>query len=191
MECPGAQGICDHDRVPALARRHVERVALERLRQRITVAREHLERQPVKMHRVDHLTLVHEAEADALAELRRVRSRGGEAFAVDGDAAELVVQDDELVLVVLRIDGSILRHDQERSKHPFADLFCGVVVRVVHVAAERARHELVGEGLAVLDRRLGEERDVVHVVGGALAVPVRGVRVDRAARAQPPIGTLR
>ena len=68
-----ARRVRDDDRVPPLARCDVERVALERRRERIAVTGEHLEREPVKVRRVDHRPLVHEAEADPFAELRRVR----------------------------------------------------------------------------------------------------------------------
>src|SRR2546423_13703175 len=74
VERPRAQRVRDDDRVPSLARRDVQRVALERRGERIAIAREDLEREPMQVHGMAHLTLIHEAEPDALAELGRVRS---------------------------------------------------------------------------------------------------------------------
>ncbi len=68
----------------------------------------------------------------------------------------------------------VLRLDDERAEQPLRHLLGGVVVRVVHVRAGVAvpDRELVDEGLARLDRRLGDERHAVHRVRDDQAVPV-------------------
>ena len=57
------------------------------------------------------------------------------------------------------------------------DLVGRVVVRVVHVRPGRARHELVGEARARLDRLLGDVRHAVHRVRQLLAVEMDAGRL--------------
>src|SRR5438093_11400274 len=75
MERPHAGLVGDDDRIPPLAGRDVQGVALEGLRQGIAVARKDLERQTVKVRRMRHRALVHEPEADARTKLRGGRER--------------------------------------------------------------------------------------------------------------------
>jgi hypothetical protein len=124
---------------------------------------------------VDRQPLVHVAAEQPLALLHHDRRGGGEALAVDVVAADRAVAHDHRVLEVdLRLVGRVLGLDDERAQQPLRHLLGRVVVRVVHVGAgvPLTDPELVGEGLARLDRVLGDERDAVHADRHAQAVPV-------------------
>ena len=62
-------------------------------------------------------------------------------------------------------------HDEE-AHHAHRHLHHLVRVRVVHEGAGLLQDELVDEGLARRDVRLGQSADAVHAVGQELAVPV-------------------
>src|SRR5206468_11419958 len=82
----------------------------------------------LQVHRVDLLALIEETEPDALADLRRERRGRGESLAIERETAQLLVQDDDLFLVVSRVDAAVLRRHDQRSEHPASDLLGRVVM---------------------------------------------------------------
>src|SRR6185295_1315511 len=86
--------------------------------------------------------------------------------------AELIVEDEQLVLVIFGVRHAVLRHDEEWTEHATPDLLRRVVMGVVHVTAERLCDEVVDECLPRFDGRLRDEGNAVHLVHDALAVPM-------------------
>ena len=118
---------------------------------------------------------------DRVAEVGHDRRRRREAAAVDREPAQRVVADPDDVLgrpvqAVVALRG-VLRLDDEGAQQATPDLVGRVVVRVVHVRPGRARHELVGEARARLDRLLGDVRHAVHRVRHLLAVEMDAGRL--------------
>ena len=77
-------------------------------------------------------------------------------------------------------DGARARMNEEKPHHAERELRHLVVMRVVHVGAVLAQHELVFERLARRDDLLRQAAHAVHAVGQQEAVPV-----DRGAFRQP------
>ena len=73
-----------------------------------------------------------------------------------------------------RLNARILGMHDERAHHPHCHLHHLVGMRVVHEGAAAIEHELVDEGLAHGDMRLGQPADAVHAVRQQHAVPMHG-----------------
>ncbi len=86
---------------------------------------------------------------------------------------EGVEQEDEVAIDAAPKLGIARVHD-EHPHHPHRHLHHLVRVRVVHERAASLHLELVDEGLAGLDVRLGHAADAVHAVGQQHAVPMHG-----------------
>ena len=73
-----------------------------------------------------------------------------------------------------RLKARVLGMHDERAHHPHRHLHHLVGMRVVHEGAAAIEHELVDEGLADGDVRLGQPADAVHAVRQQHAVPMHG-----------------
>ena len=99
VEGPHARAVAVDDGVPALARVDAQGVAVNSAdAQRSAVARHDALAEAVGVPRVHHHALVHEADEDPLALLGDDGRGGREAVAVDGEAAQRVVVDEDDVL---------------------------------------------------------------------------------------------
>jgi hypothetical protein len=163
----------------ALTRRHVDRVARDRLQQLLAVLGDDPPERLVQVHRVRLQAFVVVVHEHGVADLRRVGLGRREALAVERETDHAGVVEHHVDLLVglggeAEVDqllGHLHLTDRDRSEEAVEHLL-GAVVRVVDADCRLERLELVHERLAGHHGRLGERRHAVHRVRDADAVPV-------------------
>src|SRR5204862_7547013 len=116
VESPGSWIVAVDDRVPPLAGRHVQRVAFPGRGLCPSILRNNGHVHAVKVHGVDHHSLVHETEPQLLSLLGDDRLGRGKTLSIEGVAVRAIIENKDVVDISLFDWQRILWLDDERAE---------------------------------------------------------------------------